>query len=549
MPEPDFLKDLVIVLGAAVVVVALLRRVGVPSIAGFILTGVLAGPTALGLVDDTHQVELLAEVGVVLLLFGIGLELAVDRLRRLWKAVLLGGGIQVAVTLACTAALARGFGLAPGTAVFLGCVIAVSSTAVVLRALSARGELDAPHGRLAVGILVFQDLCVVPMILAVPLLAGGENSPREILLAAGTAVVILVGVLVAASLLVPRLLAFVAKTRERELFILTVFLVCFGTTWALSLAGISLALGAFLAGLIVAGSEFRHQAMADLIPARDILASLFFVSVGMLLDVSDVLGQLMPTAGLLGAILAGKFAIILVTALILRLPLRVGILSAAALCQVGEFSFVLLNVAAGTELLGAPLSQNLMMAIILSMLLTPLVIAFGPHLAGGAARIPWLNRLLRAEPPGIEADEPHSDHVIVAGYGLAGREVCRAVRAAGFDYLAIDTNPDNVRAARAIGDRAVLGDVTQREVLDELGCQDARLVVLTVNDARATELAVRRIRATAPDVAIIARAPYELDRASLHDAGATAIVTAEATASASIVSRSLAALGSGAAPD
>ena len=292
MPDPGFLKDLVIVLGAAVVVVALLRRVGVPSIAGFILTGILAGPTALGLVDDTHQVELLAEVGVVLLLFGIGLELAVDRLRRLWKAVLLGGGIQVSVTLGCTAVLARAFGLAPGTAVFLGCVIAVSSTAVVLRALSARGELDAPHGRLAVGILVFQDLCVVPMILAVPLLAGDDSSPREILLAIGTAVAVLVGVLVAASFLVPRLLAFVARTRERELFILTVFLVCFGTTWALSLAGISLALGAFLAGLIVAGSEFRHQAMADLIPARDILASLFFVSVGMLLDVSGVSGQM-----------------------------------------------------------------------------------------------------------------------------------------------------------------------------------------------------------------------------------------------------------------
>lgn len=549
MPELGFLRDLVIVLGAAVVVVALLRRIGVPSIAGFILTGVLAGPTALGLVDDTHQVELLAEVGVVLLLFGIGLELAVDRLRRLWKAVLLGGGIQVAVTLACAAALARAFGLAPGPAIFLGCVVAVSSTAVVLRALSARGELDAPHGRLAVGILVFQDLCVVPMILAVPLLAGGGSSPQEIVLAVGTAVVILAGVLVAASFVVPRLLAFVAKTRERELFILTVFLVCFGTTWALSLAGVSLALGAFLAGLIVAGSEFRHQAMADLIPARDILASLFFVSVGMLLDLSDVVGQLPSTAGLLGAILAGKFAIILAAALVLRLPLRVGILSAAALCQVGEFSFVLLNVAAGTELLGASLSRNLMVAIILSMLLTPLVISFGPHLAGGAARIPWLNRLLRAEPPGIDDQEPHSDHVIVAGYGLAGREVCRAVRAAGFAYVAIDANPDNVRAARAIGDRAVLGDVTQKEVLDELGCGEARLVVLTINDTRAAELAVRRIRAAAPDVDVIVRAPYELDRRPLRAAGATEVVTAEATASASVVDRSLAALGSPARPD
>ena len=431
MPEIDYLKELVIVLGAAVVVVAVLRRLGVPSIAGFILAGVLAGPSALGLVGDTHQVEVLAEIGVVLLLFGIGLELSLDRLRRIWKAVLLGGGIQVALTLACTAILASWFGLTGGSAVFLGCVVAVSSTAVVLRGLSTRGELEAPHGRLAVGILVFQDLCVIPMILMVPFLAGGGGGAQEIVITISTAVLILVGALLAASRLVPRLLAFVARTRERELFILTVFLVCFGTAWALSLAGISLALGAFLAGLVVAGSEFRHQAMSDLIPAREILASLFFVSVGMLLDVSHVFENLMPTVGLLGAILVGKFAIILGTALVLRLPLRVGILSAATLCQVGEFSFVLLKAASGTELLGATLSHNLLVAIILSMLLTPVAIAFGPHLASGAARVPWLNRLLGAEPPGIDAQEPHRDHVIVAGYGLTGREVCRAVRKRG----------------------------------------------------------------------------------------------------------------------
>ena len=229
MPELDYLKDLVIVLGAAVVVVAILRRVGVPSIAGFILAGALAGPTALRLVDDTRQVEALAEIGVVLLLFGIGLEISLERLRRLWKAVLLGGGIQVGFTVVCTAALARGFGLTPGPAVFVGCVIAVSSTAIVLRGLSTRGELGTPHGRLALGILVFQDLCVVPMILAVPFLAGGGGSTQEIALTIGTAAIILASVLVAASHLVPRLLAFVAQTRERELFILTVFLVCFGT--------------------------------------------------------------------------------------------------------------------------------------------------------------------------------------------------------------------------------------------------------------------------------------------------------------------------------
>ena len=542
MPELDYLKDLVIVLGAAVVVVAILRRVGVPSIAGFILAGALAGPTALRLVDDTRQVEALAEIGVVLLLFGIGLEISLERLRRLWKAVLLGGGIQVGFTVVCTAALASGFGLTPGPAVFVGCVIAVSSTAIVLRGLSTRGELGTPHGRLALGILVFQDLCVVPMILAVPFLAGGGGSTQEIALTIGTAAIILASVLVAARHLVPRLLAFVAQTRERELFILTVFLVCFGTAWTLSLAGISLALGAFLAGIVVAGSEFRHQAMSDLIPAREVLASLFFISVGMLLDVPDVFNNLIPTVGLLGAILVGKFAIILGTALLLRLPLRVGILSAATLCQVGEFSFVLLNAASGTGLLGASLSQNLLVAIILSMLFTPIVIASGPHLASNATRVPWLNRLLGAEPPGVDVHEPHRDHVVVAGYGLTGREVCRAVRAAGLAYVSVDADPDNVRAARAAGDRVVLGDVTQREVLEELGCRNARLIVLSINDARATELATRTMRAAAPDTTIIVRAQYEMDKDSLHAAGATHVITAEAMACSAIVRTSLAAL-------
>ena len=542
MPEIGYLKDLVIVLASAAVVVAILRRVGVPFIAGFILAGTLVGPMGLRLVDDTHQVEVLSEIGVVLLLFGIGLEISLERFRRLWKAVLLGGGIQVGFTIVCTALLASGFGLTPRDAVFLGCVIAVSSTAIVLRGLSARGELEAPHGRLAVGILVFQDLCVVPMILAVPFLADRGGSTQEIVITIVTAAAILTGVLVGARHLVPRLLAFVAQTRERELFILTVFLVCFGTAWILSLAGIPLALGAFLAGMVVAGSEFRHQAMSDLIPAREVLSSFFFVSVGMLLDVSDVFENLIPTVGLLGAILVGKFTIILGTALLLRLPLRVGILSAATLCQVGEFSFVLLNAASGTELLGVSLSHNLLVAIILSMLFTPMAIASGPRLASSAARVPWLNRLLGAEPAGIDVHEPHRDHVIVAGYGLTGREVCRAVEAAGIAYIAVDANPDNVRAARAAGDRVVLGDVTQREVLEELGCRNAQLVVLSINDARATELATRTIRLAAPDTTIIVRTQYEMDKDSLHAAGATQVITAEAMACSAIVRTSLAAL-------
>ncbi len=545
MHEITILKDLVVVLGAGVVVVALLRRLRVPSIAGFILTGVLAGPTALGLVGKSHDVEVLAEVGVILLLFGIGLELSLERIKRLWQAILVGGSIQVGITAVATALIARAFGMETGAAAFLGCVVAVSSTAVVLRGLAARGELETPHGRLAVGILVFQDLCVVPMILAVPLLAGQGGSLGAVAATMGSALGILVGVLLAASLVVPRLLALVARTRQRDLFVLTVFLVCFGIAWLVSRAGISLALGAFLAGLVVAGSEFRHQAMSDLIPLREILASLFFVSVGMLLDVGAVAADPGPALGLLAAVMAGKFIIILLTALLLRLPLRVAILSAAALSQVGEFSFVLLGAARGTGLLDPALSNNLLTAIILSMLLTPLGLAFGPHLALSASRVGWLNRRLGAEPPGIDTEEPHADHVVVAGYGLAGREVCRALRERGVPCLVVDTNADNVREARGAGEYAVLGDVTQDEVLEEVGAEQARLVIVNINDHRATELALRRLREMAPHTPVVVRTQYDMDRDGLLEAGATRVIAAEAVAGAALAGAAVELAGDG----
>lgn len=535
----DLLRDIVIVLGASVLVVSALRRVGIPSIAGFILTGVFAGPTSLGLVDDPKKVEFLAESGVVLLLFSIGLELSVERLQRLWKAILVGGGVQVAMTLAAGAGAAYGLGLAPGAAIFVGCLIAVSSTAVVLRGLSRRGELDAPHGRLAVGILVFQDLCVIPMMLAVPFLAGEGGSTRDVLITVGTALLILLGVLVAARVLVPSLLAFVAKTRERDLFILTVFLVCFGTAWVVSLAGVSLALGAFLAGLVVAGSEFRHQALTDLIPAREVLASLFFVSVGMLLDVSDIVENIWPSLGLLAAILAGKFLIVVITASILRSPLRVSILSAAALCQVGEFSFVLLD-AGGSQILSPTATHNLRVATILSMLVTPMLIALGPHIVATATRVPGVRRRLGASPNLPTADVHCSDHVVVAGFGHAGLSICEEVLRGGISCMAVDMNLDNVRSAQSRGIPMLFGDITQPAVVKELGCTEARLIVLAINDPKATELATRAIRDVAPRVPVIARAPYELDRALLVDAGATQVVTAEASAKDALVVASLA---------
>ena len=526
MPELAFLKDLVVILAAAIAVVALLRRIGVPPIAGFIVAGALIGPNALSLISDPHQVEVLAEVGVVLLLFGIGLELSLERLRRLWKAVVIGGMLQVGLTVLAVTGIAVAYGMRIGSAFFLGCVVAISSTAIVLRGLAERGELDAPHGRLALGILVFQDLCVVPMILIIPFLAGTGGSTTDALWTLFLAMVVLAGVLVAARIIAPGFLDLISRTRRRDLFVLAVFFICLGTAWAVSLAGISLALGAFLAGLVVAGSEYRHQALSDLVPLREVLASIFFVSIGMLLDIGDVLEHLAPILGLLALIVIGKFVLIFLTAALMRLPLRVCVLTAAALSQIGEFSFVLWKATGDTGILSAGLSHNLIVAVILSMLVTPLFIALGPHLAQSAHRVSWLTRLL------LDRETPHvpdvlKDHVIVAGYGVAGQAVAEALKSCDVRHVVVDLNPDSVRRASAEGEPVYYGDVTSPEVLEELGIVHARQLVVAVNDPQAAERAVRTVRSLAPDVPILVRTQFVLDIEPMRRAGATEVIAAE----------------------
>ena len=531
----EFLRDLVVIFGVALIFVAALRRIGVPSIAGFIMAGALTGPSALRLVDDAHQVEVLAETGVVLLLFGIGLELSLERLKRLWRAVVIGGAAQVGLTLGATAVAGVGFGLSLPTAIFVGCITSVSSTAIVLRGLSVRGELEAPHGKLSLAILVFQDLCVVPMILAVPLLAGTAPTATKPLFTVILAVGLLTGILLLARLIVPWLLELVARTRQRDLFVLAVFVVCFGTAWAVSQAGVSLALGAFLAGLVVAGSEYRHQALADLIPLREVLASVFFVSIGMLLNVSDVARHVAPIMGLLAAILIGKFIIVALTAAFMRLSLRASVLTGAALCQVGEFSFVLYRSAEGTALLSDSLASNLLVAIILSMLITPVAIAIGPRLAIGAAKVSWLERLLRIRSAEQGVPEQLRDHTIIAGYGITGRQLAEALRQRGRGYVITDLNAEVVREASGRGEPVFYGDVTSPEVLESLGARRARELVLAINDPGATIRAIKIARQLVPNLWILARIQYASDEPLLRDAGASEVISAETEAAAKVV--------------
>ncbi|NIO29701.1 MAG: hypothetical protein GTO29_14235 [Candidatus Latescibacteria bacterium] len=538
--ENELLEDLVVIFTLAVAMVVALRRVGVPSIAGFIIAGVIVGPNVLGIVDDVHEVEVLAEVGVALLLFGIGLELSLERMRRLWRLILAGGALQVFSTIAVVGAILRASGFYFSTAVFFGCVIAISSTAVVLSALRTRGDIDAPHGRLTLGILIFQDLCVVPMILMVPLVAGAAP-PGALAIAVLKSAAVLVAVLIGARFLAPRLLAFVAHTRQRDVFVLSMFLICIGTAWLVSAAGVSLALGAFLAGLVVADSEYRHQALSDLIPFREMFASLFFVSVGMLLDPRSIAGQALPIFGLLAVIVSGKAMLATFASLALKLPLRVSMLAGLALAQVGEFSFVLLSAGRGAMTLPQPFTDNLAVAIVVSMLITPLIITVSPSVTAGMGRSPVLTRRLGVRTPADRPRDasPMQGHVIIAGYGLNGRELARSLEDCGIPYIIVDINPENVRGALERAEPAYFGDVTSSEVLESLGAAHARELVLVINDVDATIRAIRAAKRLAPELPIFARVFYAAEIERVIRAGATEVVAAELEAAVEVTHRIL----------
>ena len=541
MQDLTYLQDLVVILGFGIVVVAIFHKLKLPSIAGLIVVGIVVGPHGLGIINDVHQVEVLAEIGVALLLFGIGLELSLEKLRRLWKLILVGGLIQVGLSIATAYAISRLWDLPPNTGIFVGFFVALSSTAIVLRGLQQRSEVDTPHGRLILGILVFQDFAVVPMMLLIPFLSGQGGFTQNVFGAMLTSLAIVAGVLLAAYLIVPHLLKHIARTRQRHLFILSIFVICSGTAWLITLSGATLAIGAFLAGLVVAGSEYRHQALADLISFREVFASLFFVSVGMLLAPVVLLENLVPILILLVAILFGKSLIVFLTAFIIRMPLRVCLLSAVALAQIGEFSLVLSFAAKGSGLIDEPLESNLLTAAVLSMFLTPFALAFGPRLAAGAGKIHALNRLLNVAPAedAINRMRAIKDHVIIGGYGFAGLELARALDDCGIPNTIVDINIANVRKASQSGAQAFFGDVTSHEVLMQMGAARAKELILVINDPSAAERAVRIARSLAPDLYIIVRTSYLLDIEPLLAAGANEVIAAERAASMEVASRVL----------
>ncbi len=536
----EFLTDLLIAFAIGGLVVYALRPLKVPSLVGLLVAGAIVGPHGLSLIDEPERVELLAEIGVVLLLFTIGLELSLTQLFKMWRSIAGGGGLQVLLTVVATALLASLAYPGWGTPIFIGCLVALSSTALVLRLLGDRAELEAPHGRIALGVLLFQDLAIVPMILAVPFLAGSEANPSSLGKTALMATGIVAGVLGAAKYLIPQLLLSVVRTRSRELFLTLLIVLCLGTAWLTSEAGLSLALGAFLAGLAISESEFSHQALTEAIPFRDAFGALFFLSVGMLLDGYYTLVHLPFVLAAIGGLVIVKLLGAALPTLLLGYPVRVAALVGLALAQVGEFSFVLAHAGLGAGLIGNDDYQLFLSASVSTMLLTPALVGFGgwlgPRLPNRLRLVPW-----SSANEAVDAQRPHwSDHVVIVGYGVNGQNVARTLRATQIPYAIIEMNPTTVAVARSQGQPIYFGDSARDEILEHVGIQTARVVVVAISDAASTRATVSKARSLNAETYIVVRTRFVSEVEQLRALGADEVIPEEFETSIEIFHRVLA---------
>jgi len=534
--DSELLFEMLLLLALTAAGLALFERLKLPSIAGFLAVGAVAGPGGLELVEEHERVRALAEIGVVFLLFEIGLELPLERLRILWRTALAAGSAQVLLTLGVVATGASAFGLDLPQALLLGAVISMSSTALAMRLLVDRGTVDAPQGRLSVAILILQDLAIVPFLLAIPLLGSSGGSLSDIGIAIGRMAVALFAMLLVVRGVVPRVLDRAARMRSPDLFSLLALLVVLGSAFAAEMLGLTLAVGAFLAGVAATASPYSHRLFAEIVPLRGVLIGLFFTAIGMLFEPRVLIERpdavalyLVAAVGLKGLLVAG------VSARLARENSRVGVLAAAAIAQTGEFSFVLAEAGRSAGILDESLHQVIIAGSILSLLATPFLVRFAPLLAERTAAL--------GSPEMIDSSQPEvgtTDRVIVIGFGHGGQTLARTLRSLSIDYIVIEANTQSVEAARERGEPILAGDATRPQLLEFLKVGEARLVAVAISDPLATRRIVSRIHAAAPGTPIVARTRYVQEVDLLETAGAKEIVSEEYEGALELVAKSLA---------
>jgi CPA2 family monovalent cation:H+ antiporter-2 len=520
------LSLILVLLAASVFVVTLARRLGLPSILGYVTVGLALGPHAFGVFPESDATHLLAELGVVFLLFTLGLEFSWPRMVALRREVFGLGSLQVFGTAAAVALIARLFGIAWPQSIVLGGVVAMSSTVLIVQQLTERAELNRTHGRLAFSVVLFQDIAVVPFLaLAAALNPEGESFTVSValsLVGAGIAAVLVV--LAAGRWLLRPLLYVIANSRLRELFTLAVLLVALASAWASQFAGLSMALGAFLAGMMLAETEYSHQVESVIRPFRDILLGLFFISVGMLLDFHALWREFWLILALLASMVILKATIAAAATRLFVDSTFKSVRTGITLAVGGEFGIALLTLLLQNDAIDEGVAQPLLVAVVLGMVLAPLILANNKRVA----------RVLLGQrgPPGTSLEREDAatqavakrEHVILCGFGRVGQNVARVLEAQGFEYIAIDLDPVRVRAARQIGQPVVYGDSADAQVLEEVGLANASAVVISFSDTHTSIAILRSLRNLRIDVPVLVRTPDDSRLLELKAAGATEVV-------------------------
>ena len=533
MTDYGILGNLLVIFSVSIAVVFLFHQFRLPSIAGFLVAGASIGPHGLNLVSDVGTVQILAEIGVVLLLFTIGIEFSLVQLASLRQMLFVAAPIQVGGVIAIAWLGGMIAGLSGPQAMFWGFLLSLSSTAIVLKAMAASGDSDSLHGRATIGILIFQDLAVMPMILLTPILASSnEGTFASILMTLGKSMVVVGCVVAAAWYAVPKLLDHIVRSRSRELFLLTTIVLCLGIAWLTSLGGLSLALGAFIAGLVISESEYSHQAMAEVLPFRDSFNSLFFVSIGILMDWRVLLEYPAVVTGLLIVVLLVKFVTGVGAVLAVSMPPRSAVMTGIALAQVGEFSFILAQVGQEHGFLAGPPYQIFLAVSVCSMIITPFLMQWSPHLSRRLEAVQRVRRWFprRTTAHVLETEGRHlriKDHVIIVGYGLNGRNLARVLGETEVPYIALDLDGDTVRREAQHGLPLYYGDATNPNVLRHVKIEEARVLVVAISDPFMARRTVQVARGLNPNIHIVVRTRHLRELEELHQLGADDVVPEE----------------------
>jgi len=522
MNEFLIIQDIVVILLVALPIIFLFKKINLPSIVGFLIAGMLIGPYGFNLIRSVNQISVMAEIGIMLLMFTIGLEFSLSQLIRIKKFLLIAGGFQLLITIIFCSIIFTVLGIEINQAIFFSLLVSLSSTAIVLKILSDKDELESPHGKISIGILIFQDLAIVPMFLLLPLLSGfgqlaGSDIAVKILIAFG----VLAGLLLLARFLMPLIVYQLANIRSREAFTIGVILLLLGTAYITHSFGLSFALGAFIAGLILSESDYNHQIVSDILPFRDSFNSIFFVSIGLLLNIQFVLENVLLISGLTLGIIVVKTLVIVAIVYFMKYPLRIGILAGLGLAQIGEFSFVLAQAGLNFKLIGNDYYNSFLASTIFSMILTPLLIKLSPFIAGKTSA--------------LEKDKKHNEnylenlhaHVIIAGFGLNGSNLARVLKETGIKYVVTELNPDTVKKEKAKDEKIIYGDISREEVLKAVRIDKANIIVYAISDPAVTKLSLKLVKKLNPNIYALVRTRYINEIDELKKLGADEVIPEE----------------------